>query len=142
MTSQPPLVLNAQLAHMGVSAALDFGAVGEAQRRPFFGQHPYHAIYRILLLHAQTVPPRFEFSGKEHVGHKLNIAQREYRVKGIRRASVRTKLPSTMARLRRRHESVLRVSRSAESQAHREALLHLGKGTADPLFAYGYGFKY
>jgi hypothetical protein len=38
-------MLNAQLAHMGVRAALDPGTIGEPQHRPVYDEHPDHAVY-------------------------------------------------------------------------------------------------
>jgi hypothetical protein len=57
--------------------------VGIAQIDALTFEKNHDRIDADLLLRAQPVPPHFEFAGEEYIGHKLNIACGEYRVKGI-----------------------------------------------------------
>jgi hypothetical protein len=75
------LVLNAEFPHMGVPAHKDLGAMRRTEGHSHDLQQADNGIYADLFFLAQTVPPRFEFGGVEHVNHTRIIAYEEYSVK-------------------------------------------------------------
>ena len=76
-------MLNPQLPHVPMAASSDLRAIRMTQCDTLQFQKAYRRIHADLFGLAQFIPPSFKFAGVEHRGHELNIAQEEYRVKGM-----------------------------------------------------------